>query len=49
MERCGCSAWLQRELLIKPRRRGCHLITDEIEKLEEIKNIKIGLCHILSE
>jgi len=46
---CGCSAWFQRELFIKPRRRGCHLITDEIEKLEDIKNIKIGLCHILSK
>jgi len=45
----GSSAWFQRELFIKPRRRGCHLITDEIEKLEEIKNIKIGLCHVLSK
>ena len=46
---CGCSAWFQRELLLKPRRRGCHLITDEIEKIQEVKNIKIGLCHVLSE
>ena len=43
------SVWLQKEISLKARKRGCYLITDEIENLDEIKQIKIGLCHILSK
>ena len=41
-------SWYQKEILIKPRGRGFHLITEEVlGQLTEIKNIKIGLMHIL--
>ena len=40
--------WFQKEINVGARKRGCHLITDEIDKLSEIKKIKIGLCHVLS-
>jgi secondary thiamine-phosphate synthase enzyme len=40
--------WYQKEILLKPRGRGFHLITEEVlGQLTEIKNIKIGLMHIL--
>jgi len=41
-------SWYQKEILLKPRGRGFHLITEEvIGQLTEIKTIKIGLMHIL--
>lgn len=50
------SYWYQKEItvyinLIKKKlpflKKGCHLITDNIlNNLPEIKQIKIGLCHI---
>lgn len=39
--------WVQREITLKSRPRGFHLVTDEILfLLPEIKNIKIGLMNI---
>lgn len=39
--------WLQREVRLKPRSRGFHLITDEIlRNIPEIANIKMGVMHI---
>lgn len=39
--------WLQKTISLKPRSRGFHLITHEIEeKLPELKSIKIGIAHI---
>jgi len=41
-------SWYQKEILLKPRGRGFHLINEEVvNQLTEIKNIKIGLMHIL--
>jgi secondary thiamine-phosphate synthase enzyme len=38
----------QKEITLKARHRGFHLITDEIlEYFPELKNIKTGLVHIL--
>lgn len=38
---------IQREIIIKSRRRGFHLITEEIlEQLDEIKTIKAGIAQI---
>ena len=37
--------WLQHELTLKPRQRGCHLVTQEIESAIKISDIKIGLAH----
>jgi len=40
--------WLQKEILLSPKSRGFHLVTDEIiNYLPEIKNIKTGLLSIL--
>lgn len=39
--------WFQKELLLKPRPRGFHLITDEIILgINELKNFKVGLANI---
>ena len=40
--------WLQKEIRLKPRSRGFHLITDEIlRELPELKKCRIGLMNIL--
>lgn len=40
--------WLQKEIILKSRSKGFHLITDEIlTSIPEIRNIKIGLINIL--
>lgn len=38
---------IQREISLKPRARGFHIITDDIlSAVPEIKNIKAGIAHI---
>lgn len=40
--------WLQKEIKLAEKKRGFHLITNEIlSYLPEIQTIQIGLCHIL--
>lgn len=40
--------WLQKELRLKPRPRGFHLITDEIlQQLPELSHYRIGLLNVL--
>lgn len=40
--------WIQKEIRLRPRARGFHLVTDEIVgQLPELSNIKIGLLNIL--
>jgi secondary thiamine-phosphate synthase enzyme len=40
--------WYQKEITLKPRERGFHLVTNEIlGHIPEIKKIKTGLMHIL--
>lgn len=39
--------WLQREIQIPSRKRGFHLITDEVLKqIPEIESINVGLMHL---
>lgn len=39
--------WFQREITLKPHRRGFHLITDEvIAKLPQLRDIKVGLLYV---
>jgi secondary thiamine-phosphate synthase enzyme len=39
--------WLQKEIHLKPRARGFHLITDELlSELPELRNFKIGMMNI---
>jgi len=40
--------WYQKEILLSPKTRGIHLVTNEvINQLAEIKKINMGLIHIL--
>jgi secondary thiamine-phosphate synthase enzyme len=40
--------WQQKEITLKPRPKGFHIITDEVlSHLPQIQDIKIGLLHIL--
>jgi secondary thiamine-phosphate synthase enzyme len=40
-------AWFQREIVLRPRSRGFHLVTDEIlREAPEIGGIRIGLAHV---
>lgn len=39
--------WLQKEITLRPRRRGFHLITNEIEQqLPELASVEVGLLHV---
>lgn len=41
------ACFIQRELRLKPRSRGCHLITEEIvSAIPELKTIQSGLAHL---
>jgi len=40
--------WLQREIALRPRPRGFHLVTDEIlAALPELATLRVGLLHLL--
>lgn len=40
--------WIQKEIQLKPRARGFHLITDEVlRQLPELANANVGLLNIL--
>ena len=39
--------WYQKEVRLSPRKRGFHLITDEIEQqLKELRRVSVGLLHV---
>ncbi|MDR5866256.1 secondary thiamine-phosphate synthase enzyme YjbQ [Halomonas koreensis] len=39
--------WIQKEITLKPRSRGFHLITDDVaQAIGDIKNIKTGLLSV---
>jgi secondary thiamine-phosphate synthase enzyme len=39
--------WFQREITLRPRPRGVHLVTSEIvEGLPELRKLQIGLAHL---
>ena len=39
--------WSQKEISLKPRKRGFHLITDEIlRQCSEIQNVKVGMANV---
>jgi secondary thiamine-phosphate synthase enzyme len=39
--------WIQREITLRPRSRGFHLITDEIaDQMPELHRFMIGLAHL---
>lgn len=40
-------SWQQRDLTLKPRHRGLHLITDEVvSAVNELKPVRVGLLHV---
>ncbi|MCV5334513.1 YjbQ family protein, partial [Escherichia coli] len=39
--------WIQKEINLRPRERGFHLITEEVERsIREIRQIRAGLLNI---
>jgi secondary thiamine-phosphate synthase enzyme len=39
--------WLQRTVQLRPRRRGLHLVTDEVRSaLPELERIEVGVLHV---
>ena len=39
--------WLQREVVLKPRPRGFHLVTGEVEAaVPELAELRVGLAHV---
>jgi secondary thiamine-phosphate synthase enzyme len=39
--------WVQREITLRPRPRGFHLITGEVlEALPELRSLRVGLLHV---
>ena len=39
--------WLQREIRLKPKPRGFHLVTDEVlRELPELLNVRVGLMNV---
>lgn len=39
--------WLQKEILLRPRSRGFHLVTQEIlAELPELRQVSVGLLHV---
>lgn len=41
------SDWFQKTISLSPKKRGCHLITDEIvSKIPELKNYSIGMMNL---
>ncbi|MEX0702416.1 MAG: secondary thiamine-phosphate synthase enzyme YjbQ [Planctomycetales bacterium] len=39
--------WIQRSLTLSSRRRGLHLVTDEVlARLPELERVKVGLLHV---
>ena len=39
--------WLQREVTLRPRPRGFHLVTDEVVSgVPELREFKVGLAHL---
>ena len=40
-------AWFQKEISLRPRSRGFHLVTDEITaQLPELRDFRVGLAHV---
>ena len=39
--------WIQKRISLRPRRRGFHLVTEEIlTQLPELAQLKVGLLHL---
>jgi len=39
--------WLQREISLRARPRGFHLVTEEVTgELPELRDLRVGLCHL---
>ena len=47
MAASGPTVWFQTVVNVKPKPRGVHNITSEIEKIPELRKYKVGLAHFL--
>jgi secondary thiamine-phosphate synthase enzyme len=40
-------AWIQREIALRPRPRGFHLVTEEVlDALPDLRGLEVGLLHV---
>ncbi|CEG81994.1 Putative RalA-binding protein 1 [Rhizopus microsporus] len=40
-------SWFQREIRLNPRRRGCHLVHNEIvNQIPELRSFKVGIANV---
>lgn len=39
--------WFQKTITLPPKKRGIHVITEEISKLPEITKFSIGIAHVM--
>ena len=43
-------SWQQKQIILRPRQRGFHIIDDEIlSQLPELANYKVGLLHLFTQ
>jgi len=43
----SCERWVQKEILLQPRTRGIHIVTDEIiAQIPELASFSMGLAHL---
>jgi secondary thiamine-phosphate synthase enzyme len=43
----SAGVWLQREIELRPRPRGFHLVTDEIvDQVPELGRVRVGIAHL---
>ena len=47
MLRAGRTLWFQKTIVLTPKKRGVHVITDEITSIPEISQFSIGLAHVM--
>jgi len=39
--------WIQKQISLRARSRGCHLVTDEVlEGIPELRQVEVGLLHV---
>ncbi|RWS12066.1 UPF0047 protein YjbQ-like protein [Dinothrombium tinctorium] len=43
----GTNAWFQKKINLRPAKRGCHLVTDDVvQSVQELSKFKVGLFNV---
>lgn len=48
MAATSASVWLQKQITLRQKPRGCHLVTSEVVDAvrNELAQVNIGICHV---